>query len=164
MSQRAYLEISNKTSKLNFEVNKKIIDAKLESIDTKHDTMWEKYLIEKWLFASAPLIVMASIFVLCKILKCRRLRSKKLHANEIEMRYLSDDHSCPKSVATDDSRPTKQHPHQQQQQLTHPNETAQKPAHCAEHVYTEVPPAKDKKVNFGLPPESSQFYQKCPKS
>ena len=29
-----------------------------------------------------------------------------------------------------------------------------------EHVYTEV---NDEKVSFGLPPESSQFYQKCPK-
>jgi hypothetical protein len=163
ISYRSYIAISNRTSHLNFETNKKLIDDQLKAIDTKHDSLWERYMIEKWLLISI-LLSIGLVVGIVKVIKCTSGKRSNKPLNDIPM-----------VIFLKDKRPELSHEQQQQQQKPQPQLQQQQEqrtdnktltsattgvSSSAEHVYTEV---TEGKVSFGLPPESSQFYQKCPK-
>ncbi len=169
----SFVAISNRTNHLNFANNKKDIDDMLQAIDTKHSGLWESYRIEKWLFAGT-LAGLVIIYISVKIARCiLTKRQGKLTAGNLQCKRANHDIELQDlhggqllQLDTDKVLPTLQlHPSmtQQQQLQQRPQQHTQTKADisgaelAANHVYTEV---SDGKINFGLPPESSQFYQK----
>jgi len=162
ITHRKVAEISNRTSKLNFEKNRKAIDDQLRAIDTKHDSLWGTYLIEKWVFAGA-LICLVTFLIAFKVMKCIKGKNTVVANFELEAMVNESAKIDSRTDSANKDRKDVNDERQRQQQLKQAqlNDSHQRGAVSGvEHVYTEV---NDEKVSFGLPPESSQFYQKCPK-
>ena len=175
LSEMSLARISNATSNSNFERNRKLIDEQLRAIDTKHDNMWSQYAVERWTLVGT-LCLIGVIFLSLKLLFCYKAKKTIVTEIELPMRNLATTNdTLDNSVATQ-RQTTQPQPHQQptyspqlqqQQQQTQPQHQQQQSTKRtlsavagAEHVYTEV---SDSSVNFGLPSEQSQFYNKAAK-
>ena len=69
--------IANKSSSYMFEKNRKEIESSLDTVNTKHETLWNSYNMEKWIFAGVFSLVI-TLLVLLKIrsaIKSRSIRS-----------------------------------------------------------------------------------------
>jgi len=81
--------IANRTMDSSFELNKKIIEEKINSIDTKHTTMWEAYNVEKWSFVAVVALIVVA-FVVSKIYLCRKVRNIQVVGNQNLMKAGND--------------------------------------------------------------------------
>ena len=172
LSHSEFMSISNSTSHLNFESSRKFIDEQLKAIDTKHDSLWTQYSFEKWALISV-LGGVGILVIICKLIRWNKTRSRPEETN-IEMQSGLSKISHDKDNR-DDRQPLQlqqlqiQQQQRQQLQLHKHEQHVQRPEPQvqstsgvmlnAEHVYTEVSNAN---LSFGLPPETSQFYEKCP--
>ena len=175
LSDIRFEQISNKTSNANFEMNRKIIDEQLKTIDTKHVSLWNQYSTEKWAFVGC-LGFLAIAILVHKLVLWRRTKGSPTIEIELPTINTSDtNRPYETNTKTDQIQPEQQH--QQQQQQQHQQQLQQQPQQpqqqrqqtqgnvlgagsSAEHVYTEV---SESSVSFGLPSEQSQFYQKATK-
>ena len=167
LTEMNFARISNRTSNAHFEVNKKFIDDQLKAIDIKHESLWNQYSTEKWVFVSCFALLSMAFFV-HRLILCRRSRETPVIELELPTINISNTHSQLETDAKDDQlqqqqqqqrQPIQQQQLQQQQQ----QQTQRQPVGAglnAEHVYTEV---RESSVTFGLPSEQSQFYQKATK-
>ena len=66
-------EIANKSNDASFEINRKLIEAKLKSIDTKHDSLWENYALDKWYIIGSVISVVA-VLIIVKLIMCYKFK------------------------------------------------------------------------------------------
>ena len=82
-------DIANRTIDSSFNLNKKIVEEKINSIDTKHTTMWEAYSVEKWSMVGVVAMVVVA-FVVSKIYLCRKVRNIQVVGNQNLMKAGND--------------------------------------------------------------------------
>jgi len=160
-------DISGNLSRHGIEMARKEIQAELDKIDTKHDSVWEGYKVERWgLLGGLGTVVCGTIiFKLACRVRISRKKDRKSNDEEIELRDM-----------TKHQRQLKQQQQQQQQQLNDANDeevytetrsppqtqtqrqTKRNDMSKSEHVYVELDGASS--VSFSLPPEKSQFFKK----
>ena len=179
LSHTEFVSISNSTSHLNFESSKKFIDEQLRAIDTKHDSLWTQYSLEKWALISV-LGGVGILVAICKLIGWNKTRSKpeetkiEMQSNFCKITHDKDNRDTD-NLDNLDRQPFQQQQLQIQQQQTQQLQLHKHEQHVqrpepqvqlasgvvlnTEHVYTEVSNAN---LSFGLPPETSQFYEKCP--
>jgi len=74
-------DIANKTIDSSFDLNRKIIEERINSIDTKHTSLWESYAVEKWSIVGIIVLVVLAV-VISKIVLCRKMRNIQLTGNQ----------------------------------------------------------------------------------
>ena len=66
-------EIANKSNDVSFKNNRKLIEDKLKSIDTKHDSLWENYAMDKWYIIGSVISIFA-VVIIVKMMMCYKFK------------------------------------------------------------------------------------------